>query len=224
MSGYRLIDVSMRMDGFDFDGDQSFEISGPFNRVSGSNPEYVHDMRLSTQTGTHVQGAHYFDADGTRIEEYPLERFEGHAVRIELEKRGVDTTVADLREKLDGVELRDGMLILHTGHMAAVVENGTLEPDSRPGLSLEAAEWLVEEKGLELLAIDSVGVESRETRNYEVNVYLGNQDVLILEGLVNLDAISASEVWLEAFPLKVQGVEGTPCRAVVKEPLENGGR
>ncbi|MEY7847955.1 cyclase family protein [Natrarchaeobius sp. A-rgal3] len=220
MSEYRLVDVSMPMDGFDFAGDQPFEVTGPFDRVSGSNPEYVYDLGLSTQTGTHVQGAHYFAEDGKRIGEYSLERFEGRAACIDLEKRGVDATVDDLEAALGSGPLPDGMLILRTGHMEEVLETGVLDADSRPGLSLEAARWLVEEKDLELLAIDSVGVESRDTRNYEVNVYLGEQDVLILEGLVNLDSIGETEVWLEAFPLKVRDVEGTPCRAVVKEPVD----
>ena len=219
MAEHRIIDVSAWMDGFDFPDDQPFECDGPFDRVPGSNPEYVYDLALSTQTGTHVQGAHYFDEEGKRIEEYSLDRFEGRAVRVELDKRGVDTTVDDLRAKLESVELSDGILILQTGHMDEVVASGTLNPDARPGLSLDAAKWLVEEKDLEMVAIDSVGVESRVTQNYEVNVYLGEQDVLILEGLVNLDSITTSEVWLEAFPLKIPGVEGAPCRAVVKEPV-----
>lgn len=222
MTEHRIVDVSTRMDAFDFPEDQPFECDGPFDRVDGSNPEYVYDLALSTQTGTHVQGAHYFDEDGKRIEEYSLDRFEGRAVRVELDKRGVDTTVDDLRGKLGSAELPDGILILQTGHMDEVVETGRLEPDDRPGLSVAAAKWLVEERGLELLAIDSVGVESRTTENYEVNVYLGEQDVLILEGLVNLDSVAAREVWLEAFPLRIRGVEGTPCRAVIKEPAEGG--
>lgn len=220
MAEHRIVDVSTWMDGFDFPDDQPFERDGPFDRVSGSNPEYVYDLALSTQTGTHVQGSHYFDEDGKRIEEYSLDRFEGRAVRVELDKRGVDTTVDDLRSKLESVELPDGILILQTGHMDEVVASGTLHPDTRPGLSLDAAEWLVEAKGLEMIAVDSVGVESRNTENYEVNVYLGEQDVLILEGLVNLDSVASKEVWLEALPLKIRGVEGTPCRAVIKEPVK----
>jgi kynurenine formamidase len=82
---------------------------------------------------------------------------------------------------------------------------------------MEAAVYLAEIKRIKMIAIDSVGVESRMTRNYEVNHYLGGKDVLILEGLMNLFAVSQQEVILEAFPLKIRGVEGTPCRAIIKE-------
>ncbi|WP_330631705.1 cyclase family protein [Halocatena halophila] len=220
MDQYRLHDVTMWMDAFDFEGDQPFEISGPFNRVEGSNPEYVYDLELSTQTGTHIQGAHYFNESGKRIEEYPLQQFEGRAILCDLEDRGVDTTAAFFRSRFDEGDLKNAILILRTGHMEDVIERGELDPAHRPGLSPGAARYLVEETQLRMIAIDSVGVESRETENFEVNVYLGEHDILILEGLVNLDAITATAVFLEAFPLKIPGVEGTPCRAIIKEPLE----
>ena len=68
-----------------------------------------------------------------------------------------------------------------------------------------------------MIGIDSVGLESRVSENYDVNVYLCSQGIIILECLVNLHSIKKHEVFLEAYPLKIKGVEGTPCRAIVKE-------
>jgi len=213
---HELLDVSMWMDEFTFPGDRPVEIEGPLNFLAGNNPEYVYEFCSPTQAGTHVQGPHYFLADGLRIEQIPLSRFEGRAHLIDLAKRGVDTTADDLRALLGNRDIAGDVLILRTGHMDELVRGRPLEPASRPGLSLDAAAYLAAEKRIGMIAIDSVGVESRATRNYEVNVYLCQQGVLILEGLVNLDAIGAGQLWLEAFPLKLRGVEGTPCRAVVK--------
>jgi arylformamidase len=92
-----------------------------------------------------------------------------------------------------------------------------MDPENRPGLSVRAAEWLATESGVSMIAIDSIGVESRRTRDYEVNVILCRGGVLILEGLVNLHRLGPGPLHLEAFPLKLRGVEGTPCRAVVKD-------
>jgi kynurenine formamidase len=41
----------------------------------------------------------------------------------------------------------------------------------------------------------------------------------LLEGLINLKEVKSRRFFLEAFPLKIRGVEGTPCRAIIKEPL-----
>jgi kynurenine formamidase len=210
----------MDMDAFTFQDDQAVKALGPFNRIAGNNPEYVYDLNLCTQSGTHIQGAHYFRADGKRIDQYPLSAFEGEAVLVDIAKRGVDTTESEMIRLVDHLDLREKILILRTGHMEEVVQTGILESASRPGLSLEAAVYLAETKRIKMIAIDSVGVESRVTRNYEVNHYLCGKDVLILEGLVNLRAVSKQEIFLEAFPLKILGVEGTPCRAIIKEFIE----
>lgn len=208
----------MWIDAFTFASDQEVRVTGPFNRVGGNNPEFVYDITLCTQSGTHIQGGHYFRAGGKRIEEYPLSAFEGEAFLVDITKRGADTTQVELAQIIDGTDLRGKILVLRTGHMEEVIRTGKLESVSRPGLSLEAAIYLVETKGIKMLAIDSIGVESRATQNYDVNHYLCGEDILILEGLVNLATVSKREVFLEAFPLKIRGVEGTPCRAIVKEP------
>ncbi len=69
-----------------------------------------------------------------------------------------------------------------------------------------------------MIEIDSIGVESRKSKNFQVNKYLCSEGVLLLEGLFNLNAVHKRKIFLEAFPLKTSGVEGTPCRAIIKEP------
>ena len=213
---YLLHDVSCWLDDFQFPGDQPVAVTGPFNFLTGANPEFVYHLSTPTQAGTHVQGPRYFLADGATIDTVRLERFEGEAVLVDLPARGRDTGLAELREGLADRPLAGRILLLRTGHMAEVIASGELEPARRPGLSLEAAQWLVD-SGVQMVAIDSVGVESRETANYEVNVLLCRAGILILEGLVDLEGLGPGHLWLEAFPLKLRGVEGTPCRAVVKE-------
>jgi arylformamidase len=199
MSPYRLIDVSMWMDEFAFPGDPALDVSGPFNRIAGENPEYVYDFREGTQSGTHVQGPHYFMASGKRIDEFPLEAFEGWAHVVDIGKRGEDTTAADLEELIGNRKMTGEIVILRTGHMGEVIRTGRLNAGRRPGLSLDAARYLVEHKGISMVGIDSVGLESRRTSNYEVNVYLCQQNVLIFEGLVNLRAISRERVFSGSF-------------------------
>lgn len=221
---YRLVDVSMWLDDFTFPGDQPVEITGPFNFVSGANPEYVHHLATPTQAGTHVQGPRYFVPDGDTIDTFPLDRFEGPVVLVDMPGRGVDLSLSELRSALAGRQLAGQVLLFRSGHMERVIASGVLEPGDRPGLSLEAARWLAADSGVRMIAIDSVGVESRTTSDFDVNVLLCHAGILILEGLVNLDALGPGPLWLEAFPLKVRGVEGTPCRAVVKDYSPAGSR
>ncbi len=223
MKNYRIIDVSQWMDDFFFHRDQEFVVEGPFNRVPGNNPEFVYDFKISSQSGTHIQGPHYFLERGDRIDAFPLSSFEGSALMIDLEKRGTDTTRDDLVSKLGADSVSDEILVLRTGHMAEIIASGRIDPGTRPGLSLDAAAYLAVEQGVKMIAIDSIGVESPSTENYEVNKYLCEKRILLLEGLVNLKDVRARRFFLEAFPLKIRGVEGSPCRAVIKEPVRSDG-
>ncbi len=220
MRNYRIIDISMYLDGFVFDEDQCIELEGPFNRVPGSNPEFVYDIKLCTQSGTHIQGPHYFLEDGQAIDEFSLDCFESDAFVVDMPKRGEDMSLEELKLAVGGIDLRGKAVLFRTGHMEELVNGKALESHSRPGLSLAAAKYLVEEKGVKMLGIDSVGFESRVTKNYEVNVYLCQNKILLLEGLVNLHSLKKDWVFVEAFPLKLAKVEGTPCRAIAKELLD----
>ncbi len=213
---YDLVDISMWLDGFTFPGDAPVEVTGPFNFLTGANPEYVHHVSMPTQAGTHIQGPRYFLAGGSTIETFPLKRFEGEAVVVDLPGRGRDTELPEFLRLLGGRDLTGRILLLRTGHMAEVIRDGRLDAARRPGLSLEVAHWLAD-SGVSMVAIDSVGVESRVTTDYDVNVALCRAEVLLLEGLLHLERLGPGPLWLEAFPLKLAGVEGTPCRAVVKD-------
>lgn len=216
---YELIDVSMWMDAFTFPGDRPLAVRGPVNVLDSANPEYVYEFTSSTQTGTHVQGPHYFLEHGTRVDALPLARFEGPAHLVDVTRRGEDTSAEELAAVLGDRDVQGQVVLLRSGHMEEVIATGELDPRTRPGLSMDAARYLAEEKRIGMVAIDSVGVESRRTRDFDVNVYLCRRGVLILEGLVNLHAVTGRELWLEAFPLKMRGVEGTPCRAIVKQSV-----
>lgn len=215
MRRYRLVDLSLSMAAFVFPGNPPLSLKGPYNRVDGDNREYVYDFQLCTQSGTHIQGAHYFSGSGKTIDAYPLERFEGWAHVVDVQPNGEDITAAQLEAALGTVEVSDGIVVLRTGAMENLLRTGAVNR-RLSGLSLEGAKYLCDVKKVKLLAVDAPGLESVHSRHHEVTVYLGTRDVLILEGLCNLQALRGGQVFIEAYPLKIEGVEGTPCRAVAK--------
>lgn len=215
---WHLHDVTCPLDAVNFPGDRPVAVHGPLNVLAGTDPEYFYNIDLTTQSGTHVQAPHCFLRDGARVGDVPLGRFEGWAHVVDAPRRGTDTTIDDVRAALDGVDLAGRIVVLRTGHMDELAAGAPLDGATRPGLAMEAAQWLVA-RGVSMVGIDSVGLESRASTCYAVNVFLCESDVLILEGLLGLDALDAAlPAWLEAFPLRLGGVEGTPCRAVVRQP------
>ena len=70
--------------------------------------------------------------------------------------------------------------------------------------------------GISLMGADMPRFDSWETpQGFFADFF--RKDILLLRPLVNLRAITQSRVQLIALPLKVKGVCGTPCRAVVLE-------
>jgi kynurenine formamidase len=223
---HRIVDLSLALpeQAVTFPGDVAPLVRGPESYVPGSTPEFVYSVLLGTQTGTHVQGAHYFSEFGKKIDEYPLARFEGPAEVIDC--RAVRRISADFLEaRLGAQSLAGTMLLFFTGFVRVLLARrdgaGKISLDDladKPGLALDGAQFLVG-RGAQLLGIDSIGFEPYPASAYTVTRYLGDHDMLLVENMINLDALPPRGFWLECFPLPVLGVEGTPCRAIAKVPL-----
>lgn len=220
---YTIRDLSLPMPAasISFPGDIPFKVEGPKSFVPGSDREYCYSLSLSTQTGTHVQGSHYFIANGKRIDEYPLCRFEGPALVLDcIGMREINAGF--LMNCLPG-DMTGIFLLLHTGyinHLIDIWSRRLLQPqdlDNKPGLTLNAARLITERK-ISLLGIDSTGFELYPTEGHPVNRWLCEHDVLLLENLYGLEHLPREGAWIECLPLPVAGVEGTPCRAIAKIP------
>lgn len=222
--GYEIVDLSLKLPeaGIAFPGDTPLSIRGPASHVPGAVREFCYELTVSTQAGTHIQGAHYFEEHGRTIDRYPLSRFEG-PIHV-LDCTASRTITRELLEpRLPSADLAGVALLFRTGFIWRLLEiwqerRLTFEDlNGKPGLTLEAAELLVERKA-KLLGIDSTGFELYPSGSHPVNRLFSRNDVLLLENLCNLERLPREGAWLECFPLAVAGVEGTPCRAIAKVP------
>jgi kynurenine formamidase len=129
----------------------------------------------------------------------------------------------DLRDALakQRVTLREGdVVLIRTGRMK-LYEQAQAYMDTPPGLSLDAARFLVEEGGAMTVGADNLSFEAFPTEvegNYiPVHTYLlAQQGAHILE-LVNLEALARDKVYEFAFiaaSLKLRGADAAPLRPV----------
>ena len=65
-----------------------------------------------------------------------------------------------------------------------------------------------------------VGIDSYTLDNapFELHKRLLENEILILENLVDLDRIHVRAFKLFIFPLKLEGMDGAPCRVVAELP------
>jgi kynurenine formamidase len=126
-----------------------------------------------------------------------------------------EITVSDLGEAGNHIQKGEG-LIFRTGWSRFVHEQ--IYRDGLPGISHELAEWCVE-KGISLIGVEppSVADVNNMEKLTEIHRILLGGDVLIVEGLTNLEKISKQKVQLVALPLKIKDGDGAPCRVIVIE-------
>jgi len=131
-------------------------------------------------------------------------------------------TAADLQEALkkQGTTLRPGDVVLtRTGLMTLWPDTAKYRLADQAGLSLEAAQWLVEGQQAMLLGADNFGVESFPSTNPKnfvpVHTYLfAERGVSLLEAmwLEDLAKDQVYEFLFIASPLKLRGGTGAPLR------------
>lgn len=132
-------------------------------------------------------------------------------------------TRKDLQEALDsqGVKLQQGdVALIRTGRMQHY-EDKSAYMSNPPGLSIDAAKFLVEDGGAMVVGADNLSFEAfpAETENnyIPVHTYLLAQQGAPIIKLINLEELSKDRIYEFAFvgaSLKFRGADAAPIRPV----------
>jgi arylformamidase len=160
---------------------------------------------FDSHCGTHVDVPSHVIAGGRSLDEMPLDTFVGPAqkVRIEFTRPGRSISVEDLPP------IMRTRIIFHTGWSDQLEENPEGYFTQHTDLTEEAARYLVT-LGVQVVGIDCPSVD--RTGNAAHMVLLGS-NVIIIENLTNTGQLP-DFFDLITLPLRIQGVDGCPVRAV----------
>ncbi|HBG05349.1 MAG: cyclase [Geobacteraceae bacterium GWC2_58_44] len=185
----------------------------PWSSISDGDTANLSQISLCTHSGTHLDAPRHFIDNGASVDELPLGLLIGKALVAELP--GVKEIGRKELERLriKGVE----RLLLKTDNSKLWKHEGFVSDFA--ALSVEGARYL-QEAGVKLIGIDYLSVESMEGDG-EVHRVLLDNGVLILEG-VNLADVAPGEYELICLPLKIQGGDGAPVRALLRGGAEPG--
>lgn len=174
-------------------------------------------LSLYSHAGTHMDAPRHFLPDGVTLERLDLAACIGTAKVVNLAPAEPKQliTVEDLGPVKNSVRAGDRLLFRTDWYK----RYGTSEyRDSLPRISLELAQWLVE-KRVALIGVEQPSVADvnnmQELTAVHQTLFRGN--VIIVEGLANLDQLTASEVEFTALPLRIIGGDGCPVRAIATE-------
>lgn len=183
-------------------------------KKDGWNAKTLH---LYSHAGTHMDAPVHFEVNEKTIDQVDPARFFVSCFIVDLTgiQPKTEIGVSDLGEAGNQVQKGEG-LIFRTGWNRFV--NDPAYRDGLPGISRKLAEWCVE-KGISLIGVEppSVADVNNLEKLTEIHRILLDGDVLIVEGLTNLEKISKQKVQLVALPLKIKDGDGAPCRVIAIE-------
>lgn len=208
----RLVDLSQDLyhGAPNFAGDPKLAI---FTHLEIVDKNYNNAVIVTgTHQGTHLDAPYHFFDDGKTIEKLDLRRGFGTAWVLDFthKKPKEEITVADLEAFGDKIT-KGSRLIFYTGWDKVFPERRYLS--DQPYIGIETSKWIAD-KGVICIAIDAPTVYPDEYTAVHHALLNQKAEVLIIESLMGLDRLENEQVILIAFPLRIIGRDGSPCRAM----------
>ncbi|HSM09493.1 MAG TPA: cyclase family protein [Gemmatimonadota bacterium] len=189
--------------------------------------------------GTHLDAPIHF-AEGRRTADViPLSDLIGPAVVIDVSDRAHADYLVSVTD-LEGWEtehgrIPDGAIVLlrtgwdaHWGDRGAYLGTELTGPEAVPelhfpGLDPEAARWLVENRDIVALGLDTPSLDYGQSSDFATHVILNSANIAGFENVAQLGELPATGAFVVALPMKIEGGSGGPLRIVGFVPTETDG-
>jgi len=177
-------------------------------RMSRGDDANATALTVSCHAGTHVDAPFHFLPDGAGIDAVPLERFVGPAL-----VHAVDADRYITAEHVKEIPLDGATRVLFKTRNSQLLKRREFEPNF-VAFSVDAARALVG-RGVQLVGLDYLSVAHADQQVQVHRAFL-DHGVVLLEG-VDLSEIAPGRYELMCFPLRLRGLDGAPCRAVLRD-------
>ncbi|MDY8138432.1 cyclase family protein [Aquimarina sp. 2201CG5-10] len=182
--------------------------------------------------GTHIDAPIHFAKNKQTVDEIPLEKLIGKAIKINVSGNAENNpdyliSIEDIMnwEKENQSIPDESIVLLETGFSKFYPDKvkylGTDQRGSEalkdlhfPGLSPEAAEWLVKNRNINAIGIDTPSIDYGQSQYFKSHVILLEQNIPAFENLTNLDKLPEKEFTIIALPMKIKGGSGGPLRII----------
>jgi kynurenine formamidase len=214
---FRVVDLTAPLNSQTpcYPGDPPFIKS--WHALWGDEGYCVSKLEMGVHSGTHVDAPLHFLGDAfPQVAEMPLEHFIGEALALErLKLPGENLAVADLA----GVETCSGDIVLFRTGWDRRSRSPAFFQDEWPGLELTLVEELIR-RGVKAVGGDIASADSPAAlaAGAPAHKIAGRAGMPIFEALVNLDQVTGRRFYFLGLPLKLEGSEASPIRAVALLP------
>jgi arylformamidase len=207
----KIIDISRTLysGGPHWPGDSDTELKLTARMADGKSCN-VSRLTLSVHTGTHADAPFHYNDRGSPIHALAPDFYVGPA-RV-IDARDCATFTEELFAGLGPADLAATPRILFRTDTWA---NDKVFPTVWPLLDRKLPQWLAGH-GVTLIGLDVPSVDELHNKDMAIHHLLDAADILILENL-DLRAVEPGCYELIALPLKLEGADGSPIRAVLRQ-------
>jgi len=192
----------------------------------------ANNFRAAEHGGTHLDAPIHFAEGRKTVDQIPLEQLIAPAAVIDVSEKAQANR--DYQAGVDDFaawEIRYGkipdktIVLLRTGY-------GKFWPDRLkylgtdksgdeavaelhfPGLHPEAARWLVANRSINAIGLDTPSIDYGQTKLFESHQILFERNIPALENVANLEQLPTTGAIVIALPMKIKGGSGGPLRLV----------
>lgn len=203
-----LVDISIlvRPGTPEWPGDTPYSCGWTWDMARGASVN-VSAITMSPHVGTHADAPVHVQPGAPGSEALALDAFMGRAVVVRVPG---DLRAVEWERLANRLPPRVERLLLKTGWSIA---DGRF-PDAWPALTPTCVERLAE-RGLRLLGVDAPSVDERESKTLETHRALFAAGAQVLENL-DLREVEDGEYELLALPLRLEGLDAAPVRALLR--------
>ncbi len=162
-----------------------------------------HSITLGTHTGTHIDAPMHMLKTSISLADTPIDRFVGQGKVITVKGNDFSIVTEHNIEK-------DDIVLFYTAMSESY--NDPRYFQDYPAMSEEIAEYLVA-KEVKMVGIDTCSIDNQP--HFPVHKKLLGNNILIIENLVNLRAITDKQCTIFALPLNV-ALDGAPARVIAQ--------
>lgn len=201
-----IIDLSMPVNEqtvvFPGDAKPIFEQAGTLETVGFID----HVVHINNHLGTHIDAPDHMLEKGQSLSDYPIDRFVCEAICVDAREQ--DLLTLDLLNDID-IKPNDAVLFY-----TARGDNYTQQSYATdyPSIDLNLAKFLVK-KGVKLVGVDMISFDHEEP--FPIHKVLLDNDVLLIENLINLEAVAGKRFRLYALPIRLE-LHAAPARVVAE--------
>jgi kynurenine formamidase len=167
-------------------------------------------LHMGSQTGTHVDAPYHVRADGLSVDALDPALCTGPATIIDV--RGTPPNAPITADRIADDPLRS-IVLIHTGWAR---HYGTPVYFDHPFLHPDAVRRMLD-RGVRTFCIDAPSIDPTPDHELAAHLLVADAGGVIGENFRNLELVDWPDPFVSCLPIKLEGADGAPVRAVAME-------